>query len=45
MARITGIIYIISASTMIIIVGSFLLWFAQILAAIMFFKASKKFER
>ena len=45
MSKTIGILYIISASTMIIFVGSLLLLVTQIFAAIMFLKASKKFEK
>ena len=45
MAKTVGILYIVSAATMIIVVGSFLLWVAQIFAALMFFKASRRFEQ
>ena len=45
MSKTTGILYIISGATMIIVVGSLLLWVTHIFAALMFFKASKKFEK
>ena len=44
MAKTVGVLYIVSAATTIILVGSVLLWITQIFVAVMFFKASKKFE-
>lgn len=44
MAKTTGLLYVISGATMIILVGSALLIVAQIFAAVMFLKASKKFD-
>jgi uncharacterized membrane protein len=43
-AKVAGILTIVGASTLIIFIGSIILWVAFVFEIVMFFKASKKFE-